>query len=489
MTEQKNMPHIPLYLIGNCAPESVETAVERLLQNQYAPISLRELFLFRRGSKVLSPNACCVLVTAPAEHDMRSLLPTLQKAEIPIVAIFQERLSARLCNELLRMPHVTAIPLFTPQNAVYADAVYCETPTDSVLRDLRKNGVRMVITDADAENENSPFGMDILRVTPLPESGVLPCTENVQSCHGGMQLLPLDQQPIFSALPLAIPLGILGTEEGVLHHALACGEWQASYTPSEDRYDVHADFCALHTVSCAVSQDVCEMFCRYLSDGLYIELRLQKPVHLLGDADRLLLYGFDDTLGVFAARTALRHGQFDRIDVLAQTLQSICADHGVLVLLHTLETQKMQGDTASFVCRLQKQKEPCGGVYYGWEAAVRYANRFYTRFADGDEMLSADSLRNFLEERRRMGFALWYLAKSEDFYLEPFEDYLHMLAKICKPAIDDLRGKSMLKPDMPLYLTSELMRKLLYTEESCVSAFLEEWERSTYRKAYLDMLK
>ncbi len=485
MTDHKKMSQIPLWLLDGQELTSAETAIGMFKRNDYVPISLRDLFLFRRGAKDVSPNACCVVFVVLAERNVRALLPILHDARIPVVLVIEEHLSAKLCDELLGMPYVTVIPVYTKQNHVFSDAVFCQTVDTATLRDLRKNGVRMVITSDKALHGEIPFGIDVLFASVLSASGFPSQGAKQQPHHDGARLLPLDQQPLFSALPLAIPLCILGTDKELLHHTLVSGAWQTSYEPTSDQYCVTADFPALHSVPCAVPQNVCNAFCNYLAGGFYIELQTNAHIHGLGCADRLLLYGFDNVFGTFASQTSLHHGMIERIDILPQTLESICASRGTSVILHTLAENKTTCSTESFVQALQTQKECADGVYYGREAAIRYANRFYKRFADGTEQFSADSLRTFLEERRRYGFAFWYLAKQEDMYLEPFENYLHLLADACKRAIDDLRGKEWLQPEMPLFLTSELMRNLLYTEEFCVTAFLEEWERAEFRRAHL----
>ena len=453
-------------------------------QTEYTPVSLRELFWFLRGSKNVSQNACLVLLQIPNESVLQSVLPFLQEAQMQTVLAVEEVLSARMCEQLLAMRHLTVIPVHNPQNDSHSDVVFCPTVDSDTLRTMRRNGVRMVIANESRSHIDVPSGMDLLYTTDW-RTNHRACEQPLIAAKQPL-FLPLDENPLFSAMHLAIPLSILGARQEKLHDALAFGLWSTEYRPDEDRYTVKADFSALQTVSCAMPQNIKDGFCRYLKDGNYIELQTDVHIPQVRGGGRILLYGYDRRVKTFAAQVALEHGTFDRVDMLEQTVEDICASSGTKLQLYLPKAEFERNTTECFVSALQSEIPPSNGVFYGKGAAVRYANRFYKRFSDGDPTMSADSLRMFLEERRRYGFAFWYLAKKEDFFLEPFESYLHMLAKLCKPAIDDLRGKTVLKPDMPLYLTSETMRKLLHTEEACVTAFLDEWERLSYRKVYLD---
>lgn len=471
------MTQIPIFLYQHGDLHSIA-------QTEYTPVSLRELFWFLRGSKNISPNACLVLLRISNESMLQSVLPFLQELRMQTVLAVEEMLSARMCERLLAMRHLTVIPVYNSQNEYYADVVFCPTVDTDALRTMRKNGVRMVIANESGSHIDVPSGMDLLYTTDWRTNGTA-CTQTPIAAEQPM-CLPLDENPLFSAMHLAIPLSILGVQPEKLHDALACGLWSAEYRPDEDRYTVKADFSALQTVSCVMPQNIKDGICRYLTDGYYIELQTDVNIPQVRGGDRILLYGYDGRVKAFAARVALQPGTFDRVDILERTVEDICASSGTKLRLYLPKENFEMSKTERFVSALQSEISPSNGVFFGREAAVRYANRFYKRFSDGDPAMSADSLRIFLEERRRYGFAFWYLAKKEDFFLEPFEAYLHMLAKLCKPAIDDLCGKTVLKPDIPLYLTSETMRKLLHTEEACITAFLDEWERLSYRKAYLD---
>jgi len=466
------MPQIPIILLdGRTQPIEQELA---RISNKYAPVTLRELFLFRRGIIRLAQNACVVVLTH-VEHHLQPLCMWLRENSIAVVLAMETQPTAKQRERLLSLPFVSVIPTHTLQNKMYADAVFCTEINLDTLQELRKNGVRMVITSDRPLYGEKPFGMDVLYTSKEP-------TANEQS---KTILLSLDEQPLFSSTPLAIPLSIIGTNQELLHHALSCGNWETRYEPDRDQYHVHAVFDALESKPCDMPARVCEGCKSILTQGFYIELQYIPQMYELGDADRLLLYGYDHIAGTFTAQTTRVQGVFERIELLPQTLERICGTNGVAMLLHKLSADHPVYDTERFAESLQAQKESRDGIYFDREATVRYANRFYKRFADGDEFLSAASLRTFLQERVRYGFAFLHLAKREDFYTEPFEQHVRLLAATCKPALDELHGKEWLQPDMPLYLTSELMRNLLHAEESCITQFLDAWERAKSRRAYL----
>ncbi len=480
------MSNVPIFLCEGRNTAAIERLLALIKRNHFVPITLRELFWFLRGVKRISGNACVVLLTTKDETSLEHTFSCLQSADMQLVLAINEPLSAKMCERLLTMPNLTVIPVSKKGTCDGSSIVFCPSVDEGLLRDFRKHGVRMVITKDRTLGGEIPSGMDVLCAIDLFSFDRVANFPDTFADHGDSILLPLDENPLLSAMHLAIPLSIIGTDQTALYNTLSCDAWQACYTPVEDRYDVSAAFSALRVTPCETIQNVRESFCGYLARGCYIELRTDLHFAEINGSDRILIYGYDDRVKVFAARVAMQRGSFDRVDIRLHTIESICASSGTTTRLLSICTNNAVYPTESFVRELLEQPDPCDGKFYAREAATRYANRFYKRFSEGDQALSADSLRMFLEERRRFGFAFWYLAKREDFYLEPYEDYLHMLANVCQPAIDDLRGKTMLKSDMPLFLTSELMRKLLYTEESCASAFLDDWERLKYRKAFLD---
>jgi len=467
------MPQIPIILLdGRTQPIEQKLAT---ISNKHAPVTLRERFLFRRGIIKLAPNAC-VVVLAHVEQRMQSLCAWLRQNPIAVVFAMEIHPTAKQREMLLSLPYASVISAYTMQHKMYSDAVFCAEISLDILRELRKNGVRMVITNDRPLYGEIPFGMDVLYVSKEAQ------TANEQTKTA---LLPLDEQPLFSSLHLAIPLSIIGAKQELLYHALSCGNWETSYEPKQDRYCVHSVFDALRSTLCDIPAHACEGCRAFLTQGFYIELQSIPRIHELGDADRLLLYGYDHIAGTFTAQTTRVQGVFERIELLPQTLEKLCASHGVSMILHKLLGDCNAYDTERFAENLQTQKESRDGIYFDREATIRYANRFYKRFADGNEFLSAASLRTFLQERVRYGFAFLHLAKREDFYTEPFEQHVRLLATTCKPALNELCGKEWLQPDMPLYLTSELMRNLLHAEESCIEQFLDAWERAKSRRAYL----
>ena len=459
---------------------TVSEALEYFERCGVTPISLRELFLRRRGAKQEPKNACVLMMRLTDQDGFSDLYTAIKRTDTKIALTIETVLTAAQCEKLLHVSHINVVPAYTYANKNDA-VVFCETVNANTVQVMRKNGVRMVLTTDKPPYGKLPNGMDVLYAQPFS-----PCTDqDASSTKNDFTMITPDAEPMFSDLHLAIPLSMIGTDRELLACTLASHAWKTTYFPSQDRYTVDFDFTALQTVLYVPQGDACTALKTKLSHGVYVWIKLQSYVHSLGGAESLLLYGYDDSANVFLAYTSTQKGTYERIALLPETVAQLCATNGTSILLCGLDRTETVLDTDAFAESLREETALCGNVYHGREASVRYANRFYKRFAHGKETLSASSLRTFLQERKRIGFALWYHAEQNDYYLPVFEEHIRMLAKQVGDALCDLQGKEALAPEMPIFLTSELMRNLLNAEDAAVSAFLDEYDRAQYRRKYL----
>ena len=478
--------YVPIFQIG-CDASALSRAKEYCAHACTKAISLRELFLRQRGATQTDGNACVLLMRIKTESELQSVLSALNTFDMSILPkismTIETTVNASMCDKLIAYSHVRVIPMYKDDCVPRSSVVFCDAVNADRMRDMRKNGVRMVLTADRSHMQNVPDGMDVLVVTDLPTD----FDTMVKTKKNGIHLLPLDDAPMFFDSYLAIPLAIVGTNRDLLARILASAGWQTTYQPVKDCYRTEYDFAVLQTVDISSARADRYALRAYLTQGYYVEMVLQGHTLQaeLGNTDHLLLYGYDGNTGIFVGKTASDSGEPIRVDLLPQTVEQISNLRGTRICLRKIATTQIDCDTDTFAECLNVQPSIGGDVFYGREAAIRYANRFYKTFADGSDTLSVSSLRMFLQERVRLGFAMWYHALQNDFYLVPFEEHLRKLKKETDKVLAELHGKEVLLPEIPMYLTSERMRNLLHAEDATVSAFLDEHERAQSRRTYL----
>lgn len=490
MTSNKpvqNQTHqIPIFLPDCKEPAALANTLRQIQANGFAPITLRELFLSRRGAKNADENACMIVMRACSERILHPLLSILRNTHTPVVLVSEERLSAGLCNELFAMPYIAVIPAQTLPDGMCADAVFCQTVDSATLRALRKRGVRMVLTEDKNAAELSPIGMDVLCVTPITAKSDASTirTEPIPSVRRvcNSVFLPIDSEPFITDAEMIGAMLILGTNRKVSESVLTNGLWSTEYNTSDETYKSVTEQTGIYTEPVKTPLRT-SMLREHLLCGKYILLyaSLHQPI----EADRLLLFGYEGTYDAFAAVAISSQGKYSRVDIRSETLTALCGSPHVSASLLTVDETETDSDVAAFAVELQRNRPGDGISYFDWDAAVRFANRFYVRFARGDATFSASALRNFFEERRRYGFAMHFFAEKEGLYVDSFEEYRQFSYHACDRVLPYLCAQTVLHPETSLLLVGELMRKLINMEETCRNAFSDELERAAYRREYL----
>lgn len=466
----------------------------------YMPLSLSELFRCRRGVKPYPKRACGIVLHDINEAQLWAILPLLESFSYPILLFCHTFYSAKLYMRLRQCTFfsifsdtelLATFPLYVfPKEVDRVTAVFSDRIDAPFLEGLRKCGVRMVLTERKITWEEVPSGIDVLPVIAW-KVGQTPSVflENAfrqTNTLPAFYHLPLETQTAFSDPRLAIPLSILGANADDPKRIYAGIRWNAIYSAAEDLYTVTADCGGLSETPLVLTSDPLNALRTHLEEGRYIRLRTGafRISHKNGTPfipGELLLYGYDRAYGSFAAMTALAPGTFARADIRSETLVSFCENAHLLTPNGNAQILSL----STFGRCLQTEEPSNGDVYYGWEAAVRYANRFYNRLSARQEIFNASSVRMFLEERLLYGSLFQYYVEKEDLYLEALESYHEMLERNARAALRELRGKETLRAEVSLFLLSDLMRKLLNTEEACRNAFFEEANRAERRWAYL----
>lgn len=490
----------PLFSITGQTVADLDMLLKALQSGGYTPLSLRELFRCRRGVKPYPKRACGIVLHDINEAQLWAILPLLESFSYPILLFCHMFYSAKLYMKLRQCTFfsvfsdtelLAAFPLYVfPKEVDRVTAVFSDRIDAAFLEGLRKSGVRMVLTEQKITWKEVPSGIDVLPVIALKvgqtPSVLLEDAFRHTSTLPAFFYLPLETQTAFSDPRLAIPLSILGANADDPKRIYAGIRWNAVYSAAEDRYTVTADCGGLSETPLVLTADPLTALRTHLEEGRYIRLRtgafrIPRENGTSFIPGELLLYGYDRAYGSFAAMTALSPGTFARADLLPETLLSLCANAHLLT-----PNGKAQILSLSAFCSCLQTEEPSNGdVYYGWEAAVRYANWFYTRLSAKQEIFNASSVRTFFEERLLYGSLFQHYAETEDLYLEALESYREMLERDARAALRELRGKETLHAEILLFLLSDLMRKLLNAEEACRNAFFEEANRAEQRRAYL----
>lgn len=497
----------PILLVNEETVSVLDPLLNTLRSGGFSPLSLRELFRCRRGVSALPELACVIVLRGISEKTLRGLLPLLDSYRYPIMLFTQTFYSVKMYAELKRYPFMFLFVearlleetdiCFFPQEIDSQTAVISDRIDMEYLAELRKQGVRMVLTEQEIKRGELPSGLDVLPLTAV--SGEWSISTLRETCFqqedaSSALYLPMGADPLFSDPTLAVPLSILGADVSRFCYALACSEWYSAYSDSEDRYTMHAKLFGLHEKSVTLHGESVSAFRAYLRDGWYIRLQtdaFRVPCQAAKGGwfapGSLLLYGYDDTCGTFAAMTAISPGAFDRVDLMTETLARLCESGTVTLLTPNDDVPVVDLKKLDRQMQIEEQLEPSKTqpMFFGWKAAVRYANRFCSRLAAEHAHFSADSVRTFLEERLLYGMLLRFCTERVDLYIEALDSHCEVLEKEVKLALHKLRGKETLSSDISLLLLCNLMRKVLITEEACRLSLSEEIVRAERRAEYL----